>query len=288
MKHHRRWFTISMLLGIITVTETAWAVPVTMPAGSTVWMEFDSNACGTAPGEGECLGSNQPGPNPPNGIPYSTFGSGSVASGMAEVLPDRVRSYLSGNTGSFMYISMLDAYTVHGNASGPFDITVRLGASGVAQSIWQGAPVNEYWLYNPYLNVEIGTFDPSTAVPYSEQFRVTPFGSGNSATHFITGIQRGASAFTRPLSAETSYTRSVGVGDAFNLAYGVNSSISTGAVDLRNTAVISFDLPQGVYLTSAQGGTFGAPVPVPAAAWLFGSGLLGLIGVARRKTGRHA
>jgi len=26
-----------------------------------------------------------------------------------------------------------------------------------------------------------------------------------------------------------------------------------------------------------------APVPVPAAVWLFGSGLLGLIGVARRK-----
>lgn len=26
-----------------------------------------------------------------------------------------------------------------------------------------------------------------------------------------------------------------------------------------------------------------APVPVPAAAWLLGSGLLGLIGVARRK-----
>lgn len=28
----------------------------------------------------------------------------------------------------------------------------------------------------------------------------------------------------------------------------------------------------------------GSPVPVPAAAWLLGSGLLGLVGVARRKT----
>ena len=28
---------------------------------------------------------------------------------------------------------------------------------------------------------------------------------------------------------------------------------------------------------------FGSPVPVPAAAWLFGSGLIGLIGVAKRK-----
>ncbi len=29
-----------------------------------------------------------------------------------------------------------------------------------------------------------------------------------------------------------------------------------------------------------------SPVPVPAAVWLFGSGLLGLIGIARRKTNR--
>jgi hypothetical protein len=28
---------------------------------------------------------------------------------------------------------------------------------------------------------------------------------------------------------------------------------------------------------------WGAPVPIPAAAWLFGSGLLGLIGIARKK-----
>ena len=31
-----------------------------------------------------------------------------------------------------------------------------------------------------------------------------------------------------------------------------------------------------------------APVPLPAAAWLFGSGLLGLVGVAKRKAGRDA
>ena len=30
-------------------------------------------------------------------------------------------------------------------------------------------------------------------------------------------------------------------------------------------------------------GWIGAPVPVPAAVWLFGSGLLGLVGIARRK-----
>jgi len=30
-----------------------------------------------------------------------------------------------------------------------------------------------------------------------------------------------------------------------------------------------------------------APVPIPAAAWLFGSGLLGLIGISRRRLGNR-
>lgn len=35
---------------------------------------------------------------------------------------------------------------------------------------------------------------------------------------------------------------------------------------------------------SIVGSKLGAVVPVPAAVWLFGSGLLGLFGIARRKT----
>ncbi len=38
----------------------------------------------------------------------------------------------------------------------------------------------------------------------------------------------------------------------------------------------------GLHLEGKIGG--GAAVPVPAAAWLFGSGLIGLVGIARRKT----
>ncbi len=46
--------------------------------------------------------------------------------------------------------------------------------------------------------------------------------------------------------------------------------------------------PSGVFYDNlcfdAAGGCGGVPeVPVPAAVWLFGSGLLGLVGVARRR-----
>jgi len=41
--------------------------------------------------------------------------------------------------------------------------------------------------------------------------------------------------------------------------------------------------PPGLLVSSLSGEAELAAVPIPAAVWLFGSGLLGLIGVARRK-----
>ncbi|MGB5398540.1 MAG: hypothetical protein WBN96_15445 [Gammaproteobacteria bacterium] len=63
-------------------------------------------------------------------------------------------------------------------------------------------------------------------------------------------------------------------------------AVASGSVyansDFFNSARISsIQTPGGVTWTSASG-VFLSAVPVPAAIWLFGSGLLGLIGVARR------
>ena len=65
------------------------------------------------------------------------------------------------------------------------------------------------------------------------------------------------------------------VGDAF---FGIVSDTPFDRVD------ISFFPPEGGFLGSfSMDNVYTSVVPVPAAAWLFGSGLLGLIGVARRK-----
>ena len=56
---------------------------------------------------------------------------------------------------------------------------------------------------------------------------------------------------------------------------------NTGTCNYQDPFTVT--LPAGVTFTSASGQFLTAPVPVPAAVWLFGSGLLGLIGVARRK-----
>lgn len=71
----------------------------------------------------------------------------------------------------------------------------------------------------------------------------------------------------------------------FHFQAALYADAANGAfANFGNTAAISVSLPEGYTFGSYSGVLLTAPVPVPAAVWLFGSGLLGLIGVARRKT----
>jgi hypothetical protein len=68
-------------------------------------------------------------------------------------------------------------------------------------------------------------------------------------------------------------------GDSID-SYAVLSSLNPASTEFFAAHIAGFDLTN--YVTSAKfaGSTV---VPVPAAAWLFGSGLLGLVAVARRR-----
>lgn len=72
-------------------------------------------------------------------------------------------------------------------------------------------------------------------------------------------------------------TFNVAAGESFGVYSRLIANSYAGSADAFNTFTMSFD--DDTYLTAASV----SAVPVPAAAWLFASGLLGMIGVARRR-----
>jgi hypothetical protein len=85
-------------------------------------------------------------------------------------------------------------------------------------------------------------------------------------------------------SATVDMLDDLGAVDIIANAYSMDGNPATGSGDV--IGIISFELMDGEFnLISGFVDSFGSAeaVPVPAAVWLFGSGLLGLIGIARRK-----
>lgn len=122
-------------------------------------------------------------------------------------------------------------------------------------------------------------------------FSITGATSNAISTTINLGSMLGISNFAQRLfnysgnPTPTLGAPSGGVIDAWVTPFGI------GTVAVLPTTILA----PGTYVLQTRGtatGTFGgsyagtlnlAPVPVPAAAWLLGSGLLGLVGVARRR-----
>lgn len=85
---------------------------------------------------------------------------------------------------------------------------------------------------------------------------------------------------TLPVFAGIAYQVDAGLSASTNLTL---SSDDFGLVDMANTAFLSIDMDEGVSFSSESGVLLTSPVPLPAAAWLFGSALLGLGAIRRRR-----
>ena len=258
-----RYAVIGCALLIVTGIGSASAAEILMPAGSTVWMKWDA---AVAPDEDfdDAAGSNLPGIAPPNGIPSTTiFGTGNLAglsaTGYAEILPDRVRTYIRSEVGCAMNASFQDTYTVGGTAAGPFDITFRLHVTGTMNTVQTGA---FHQLLAGNVQARIGTFNSDPLV--NENVRVSAF---DATTNADTGAHSLFAQGSVPVDITASYTKTgINVGDVFDIGYQIRSAFSKGELDLRNTGSISFVLPEGVTLSSS----LAQSIPEPAACALLG------------------
>ena len=136
-----------------------------------------------------------------------------------------------------------------------------------------------------YIDAEVGIYSGSTIAGSSSACGgPAQFLSGFSS--YACGTELGL-GFTPFIEMATDGTRTItdivsfdiAAGDTFTIYAELRALTFGGHADAFSTLAMTFD---DISNLAALGPM--SPVPVPAAVWLFGSGLLGLIAVARRKT----
>ena len=217
----------------------------------------------------------------PIALPTTTFnGATTHITASGSVSANTITSFVSSDVGAEFLLGISDTYTVHGTAAGVFSITTTFGVTGLANTIPSGS-ANVLFAGNA--QVKIGTYALNT------QATVIPFEPTSEAT--TGGITLVSGPSSVPIDIAASHTRTVAVGDVFDIAYLLRLAFAKGEIDLSHTATISFLLPDDVYLTSELGGVFGivpttpGDTPLPAALPLFATGLgaLGLLGWRRKR-----
>jgi hypothetical protein len=152
--------------------------------------------------------------------------------------------------------------------------------SANASTVLAAVDGNVNFLFNELGGAQLGLFDddqgiagPSLAVPVPSLVTIAPDGSGNfTATN--------SSSVTLPLTDQPWFVLGVST-DSGNTWIGDLGVISLGADAFRVLFQLDSGAGGGVVAVDVQ--LAPTVVPVPAALWLFGSGLIGLLVTARRK-----
>ena len=181
---------------------------------------------------------------------------------------------------------------------GVAELTNTAGATPYQQSGFTGAYRNQFYLaegngsvtfaidYQIMGDVSVSEFGDAGWVGFEflwEAFNVTDFlAGGDGSVEFVpyfNGVESpGVDGEGIPVGLYNE--------EFLNVYYGCLIGDCATTVDETGPLSIMFNVADGkVYGFGAEGSTWvgTSVVPVPAAVWLFGSGLIGLVGVARRK-----
>lgn len=78
--------------------------------------------------------------------------------------------------------------------------------------------------------------------------------------------------------------RTIAAGESVNFLFGMYAPVTSVTAGTYTTATANLAINGGTNVLEASGGQFVATVvPVPAAVWLLGSGLIAVAGIARRR-----
>lgn len=211
-------------------------------------------------------------------LSQTVTGSTATVSGTVDLANGELKVFAQGledgdvstASGGYIIASATDVFTLHSANSGTVDFSVLLTADGT------GSIANHGYSAQATLqigvpgggggNFDSGVYQSDNNVPLGAQFSLfstLPANQGN------------------PLAATEIFT--VPLNTPFSMGYSLRADVQQGSIlDLSNTGHLNFILPDGVTITS-MGGYGVSTVPLPAAFWLFGSGLVGLLGFARRR-----
>jgi hypothetical protein len=156
-----------------------------------------------------------------------------------------------------------DVYTIHGLTSGAAVVTlpVKLHVTGSVYAL------------NPTKYADL-----NTALDYSSSYGV----AGSNRRDW-----RVADGGTQPsgtINIDEYIIQNIlvsAVSPTFSLRYWLSAGARHSGSEAIGNAALSFDLPQGTWLTSDSGYSQSS-VPIPGAAWLFAPALAGIVGLRRR------
>jgi hypothetical protein len=199
----------------------------------------------------------------------------------------------SGTLTAFLAANPLsgDAWSLEGgqySATGPTlppvnsNTKVAGKAFGVFTSV--NVPANVGGIQLPNFQGFLGGLQGDATTPI-DGMGIKPLVSCGALCDFSSGVSASTTGGTPASSKYAIFgsavdDRSTAIGSSIAL-YGITGDGSTGTVE--SYILGSAKLSSNGTLTLTGNGTTTAPVPLPAAVWLFGSGLMGLVGVSRRR-----
>ena len=105
--------------------------------------------------------------------------------------------------------------------------------------------------------------------------------SHDLAGYFVDIVQVKSTGWRRPWTGKTAYSRRVSLKTpslAEEIGYADHAITIDPTWEFADLYALTYSIPE-----FTQDSVSVSTVPIPAAVWLFGSGLLGLVGMARRK-----